>query len=64
MKAKSIMDNTDSNKVYVRARKRYHDQTGAISCSICPYHHHENAKRKPAHTSWKRKRKFQFHKSN
>ncbi len=42
-KCKAEMETTDSSFVYKRARKRFLDNTGEISCSICPYHFGENS---------------------
>jgi len=42
MTDKKIMDTTDNNGVYNKARKQYLANSGKIHCSFCPYHKNEN----------------------
>lgn len=55
MKFKVEMDSTDNSRVYNITRKEYLARVGEISCSICPYHEHENASKKQR--CWKKVRK-------
>ncbi len=52
------MENTDNPRVYNRARKRYLENEGLISCSLCPYHKWENAHK--LQKNWKRYRKTKY----
>lgn len=58
MKYKIEADTTDNSKVYKKAIKRVRDHTGDISCSICPYHRHENGHK--YQRSWKKSRKTKY----
>ena len=57
MRYKVEMDTTDNPKTYRNSRKRVLNRTGAIKCSLCPYHRHENATRHAPRKSWKFKTK-------
>lgn len=54
-KSKTLMESTDSSKIYNRARKYYLEGMGEISCVFCPYHEKENAHK--YQRSWKKKNK-------
>lgn len=44
MKAKTIEQTSTNRGEFNRAYKHYLEKKGKISCSLCPYHRHENGK--------------------
>lgn len=57
---KEEYDTTSNASVYAKAKKRVYENTGKISCSICPYHKGENNTSWKKRVSWKQFRKTQY----